>query len=149
VTGPVQVLVVGFEEPSLSGEVLAELTGLSDAGVVRLLDVLLVSRTEDGGLDTLPAPPGADPGLGQLAAAFLSKSADDEHRIGPGGTEPTAWSLDDAVPPGGAAAIAFIEHMWAQPLVRAVRRAGGRLLDETWLAPDDVALLDRLAGETR
>jgi Family of unknown function (DUF6325) len=149
VTGPVQVLVVGFEEPSLSGEILAELTRLGDAGVVRLLDVLLVSRTENGDLETLPAPPGADPDLGRLAAAFLSKSEDDEHRIGQGGTEPTAWSLDDAVPPGGVAAIAFIEHMWAQPLVRAVRRAGGRMLDETWLAPDDVELLDRLAGETR
>jgi hypothetical protein len=149
VTGPVQVLVVGFQEPSLSGEILAELTRLADAGVVRLLDVLLVSRTEDGRLDTLPAPPGADPDLGRLAAAFLGEAEDDEHRIVQGGTAPSAWSLDDAVPPGGTAAVAFIEHRWAQPLVLAVRRAGGRVLDETWLAPDDLELLDRLAGETR
>jgi hypothetical protein len=148
VTGPVQVLVVGFQEPSLSGEVLAELTRLADVGVVRLVDVLLVSRTEDGHLDTLPAPPGADPDLGQLAAAFLSEAEHDEHRW-QGGKDPTAWSLDDAVPPGGAAAVAFIEHMWAQPLVLAVRRASGRVLDETWLAADDLELLDRLAGETR
>jgi hypothetical protein len=93
--------------------------------------------------------PGADPDLDQLAAAFLSEAEDDDQRIGPGGTDPTAWSLDDAVPPGGAAAVAFIEHMWAQPLVLAVRRAGGRVLDETWLTPDDLELLDRLAGETR
>jgi len=149
VTGPVQVLVVGFQEPSLSGEVLAELTRLADAGVVRLLDVLLVSRSEDGRLEMLPAPPGADRDLGRLAAAFLSEAEDDGHRIGQGGMDPTAWSLDDAVPPGGAAAVAFIEHRWAQPLVLAVRRAGGRMLDETWLAPDDLELLDRLAGETR
>ena len=134
----------------MSGEVLAELTRLADAGVVRLLDVLLVSRTEDGRLDTLPAPPGADRDLGRLAAAFLSEAEDDGHRIGQvGGMEPAAWSLDDAVPPGSAAAVAFIEHRWAQPLVLAVRRAGGRMLDETWLAPDDLELLDRLAGETR
>ena len=30
-TGPVQVLVIGFEAPSFSGEVLAELAGLSAA----------------------------------------------------------------------------------------------------------------------
>ena len=47
-TGPVQVLVVGFEEPSFSGEVLAELSRLREAGVVRLVDVLLVRRDEDG-----------------------------------------------------------------------------------------------------
>ena len=75
-TGPVQVLVVGFEKPSLSGEILAELTRLGDAGIVRLLDVLLVSRTEDGHLETLPAPPGAHPDLGQLATAFLTEAND-------------------------------------------------------------------------
>ena len=53
-SGPVQVLVVGFEVAAMSGEILAELTRLGEAGVVRLLDVLLVSRTEDGGLETLP-----------------------------------------------------------------------------------------------
>ena len=145
-SGPVQVLVVGFEEPSLSGEILAELTRLADAGVVRLLDVLLVSRTEDGDLETLPAPPGAEPDLGELTAAFL-EAENEEHRIGQGGTDPTAWSLEEAVPPGGAAAVALIEHTWAQPLVLAIRRAGGQLLDETWLAPPDLELLGRLAGE--
>jgi hypothetical protein len=155
VTGPVQVLVVGFEEYSLSGEIMAELTKLADAGVVRLLDVLLVSRTEDGRLETLPAPPGAHPDLGRLTAAFLSEAPaargvqDDDHRCGQGETEPAVWSLEDAVPPGGAAAVALIEHMWAQPFVEAVRRSGGRMLDETWLAPHDRELLDRLAEETR
>ena len=42
--GPVQVLVVGFDRPTFSGEALAELTRLEDAGIVRLVDLLLVSR---------------------------------------------------------------------------------------------------------
>ncbi len=53
--GPVQVLVVGFDQPTFSGEVLAEFTRLREAGLVRLIDVLLVSRSEDGTLDTLEA----------------------------------------------------------------------------------------------
>jgi hypothetical protein len=148
-SGPVQVLVVGFEEPSLSGEILAELSRLGEAGVVRLLDVLLVTRTEDGRLETLPAPPGADPHLGRLATAFLAQAENEEARNGTGGSDPTAWSLDDAMLPRGASAVAFIEHTWAQPLVLAIRRAGGQLLDETWLAPDDLELLGRLADEPR
>ena len=148
-SGPVQVLVVGFEEPSLSGEIRAELTRLGEAGVVRLLDVLLVTRTEDGRLETLPAPPGADPDLGRLATAFLAQTENEEVRDDMGGSDPTAWSLDDAMLPGGASAVAFIEHTWAQPLVLAIRRAGGQLLDETWLAPDDLELLGRLADEPR
>ena len=145
-SGPVQVLVVGFEEPSLSGEILAELTRLGEAGVVRLLDVLLVRRNEEGELETLPPPPGAGPDLGELTAAFL-EAENEEVRSGTDGSNPTAWSLDEAVPPGGVAAVALIEHTWAQPLVLAIRRAGGLLLDETWLAPSDLELLEGLAGE--
>ena len=33
--GPVQVLVVGYEQPAFTGEVLAELSRLSDAGLVQ------------------------------------------------------------------------------------------------------------------
>ena len=103
-TGPVQALVVGFQEPSLSGEVLAELTRLADAGVVRLLDVLLVSRTEDGRLDTLPAPPGADPDLGRLAAAFLQRgrgrrTPDRAGRNGPDRVVPRRRGARRVVPP--------------------------------------------------
>jgi hypothetical protein len=145
------VLVVGLDEPSFSGDVLAELTRLREAGIVRLIDVLLVTRTEEG-LDTLPLPPHADPGLGRVAAALLTASADDDgdgvNGVGDVGRdgEGAQWSLDDVVPEGGSAAVALIEHTWAEPLVAAIRRAGGQPLDETWLAADDVARLERIIG---
>ena len=141
-TGPVQVLVVGFDEPTFSGEVLAELTRLKEAGVVRLVDVLLVSRDENGTLETLPPPPGADAGLGRVAAEILGLP--DGGGGAPERVEGDTWSLDDAVPPGSTGAVALIEHLWAEPLVASIRRAGGQLLDETWLAPDDVARLGNL-----
>jgi hypothetical protein len=137
VTGPVQVLVVGFDHPSFSGEVLAELGRLREAGVVRLLDVLLVRRDDDGAFETLPPPPGADPGLGRVAADLLGD---------PGAPQPPiegAWSLADAVEPGGLAAVALLEHLWAAPLVEVIHRAGGRTLAEGWLSPED---RDRLSG---
>jgi hypothetical protein len=142
--GPVQVLVVGFEQPAFSGEVLAEFTRLREAGIVRLVDLLLVSRGPDGTLDTLTAPPEFGPELGALAAALLGRPAED----GAGGAdqpdEAGGWSLADAVPAGSAAAVALIEHIWAGPLTAAVRRAGGSPLEETWLAPADVAELESL-----
>ena len=145
-TGPVQVLVVGFDEAEFSGEVLAEFARLADRGTVRLLDVLLVRRAEDGSLDTLAPPPGADPTAGQVTAALLG-GRDDAGPSGPGDLGGDVWSLDSAIPPGGVAAVALIEHTWAQPVVAAIRRAGGRPLDETWLADDDVALLERLLDD--
>ena len=132
-TGPVQVLVVGFEAPSFSGEVLAELTRLREQGVVALVDVLLVERGEDGTFETLEPPPGSDPDLGQIAAAVLGGG--EETRVDEAGE---TWSLADAVPPGGVAAIALIEHLWAEPLVAAIGRAGGRPLSELWLPAGDL-----------
>jgi uncharacterized membrane protein len=179
VTGPVQVLVVGFDRPAFSGAVLAELTRLKEAGVVRLIDLLLVSRTADGTLETVDTPAGLGADLGGLAAALLGQphagagageapaaeagssvagssvagssvagssaagSSAAGHRAA-GATDAAAWSLADAVPPGSAAAVALIEHLWAADLAGAIQRAGGRPLEETWLAAGDRALLDTL-----
>ena len=52
--------------------------------------------------------------------------------------------LAAAVPPGSTAAVALIEHLWAEPLTAAIVRDGGRPLDETWLGPDDRRALETL-----
>jgi hypothetical protein len=143
-TGPVQVLVVGFDRPTFSGEVMAELDRLGRAGTVRLLDVLLLARAEDGTFETLPLPAEAPPGLGTLAATILG-GADAEAA---GASEVDgSWSLADAIPPGGTAAVALIEHLWATPLRDAIQRAGGNTLEETWLAREDVQRLTGLVEQ--
>lgn len=134
-TGPVQVLVVGFDEPSFSGQVMAELGRLREAGLVNVVDVLLVKRGSDGSFETLPPLPGMDPDLGRIAADVLGGGDDSD--AGPVPTD--SWSLADAVEPGGVAAVALIEHLWAGPLVEAIRGAGGRTLAEGWLSAEDRA----------
>ena len=148
---PVQVLVVGFTDPTPTGEALAELGRLEAAGVVRLVDLMLVRRAEDGSLETVEVggdgavavvdPPRDGTMPGWIAAEFFSAA-------GPESVDDTdAWSLLDAVPPGGVAAVALIEHVWAGPLRAAIERAGGTPLEETWLAPADLDVLQGiLAG---
>jgi Family of unknown function (DUF6325) len=140
--GPVQVLVVGFDHPTFSGEVVAEFSRLQQAGIVRLVGLLLVSRAEDGTLETvtddaIPAH------LRRLAASVLA-GAEDVPPSNPDQLEASTWSLADAIPSGGTAAVALIEHTWASPLRDALLRNGGRPLDETWLAPDDLDRLEQL-----
>jgi hypothetical protein len=158
-TAPVQVLVIGLDGLEFDGSVLAELDRLRDAGTVRLLDVLLVARAADGAFSTLPPPPGLPHGTGAVVARLLGTS--EEHQAAPaaanagaGASEKSAaappqgpdavWSLDGAVPPGRTAAVALIEHLWAEPLQEAIRTAGGSPLGETWLAPDDLDRLEKL-----
>ena len=144
-TGPVQVLVVGFDRFAFSGEVLAELDRLREAGTARLIDVLLVERAEDGTLETLPLPAGAPPGLGGIAAELLAGADTDAPTDGQPGDGST-WSLADAIPVGTTAAVALIEHLWATPLREAIDRAGGTALEETWLHREDVERLERMIG---
>jgi len=147
VTGPVQVLVVGFDQPTFSGEVLAEFARLRDAGIVRLVDLLVVSRTEDGALETVEVSEGVASELGALAAEVLAQpeGADAEADVAEIDSA-SSWSLADAIPIGSTAAVALIEHLWAVPLSAAIQQAGGTLLEETWLAQPDVELLETLTA---
>ena len=81
-----------------------------------------------------------------MAAEILGEAGAEADVDGADAAAPdgAAWSLADAVPVGGTAAVALIEHLWAVPLRAAVHRSGGRALDETWLAPEDVERLERL-----
>ena len=147
-TAPVQVLVVGFDRPSFSGEVLVELARLREAGIVRLVDLLLVTRAEDGTFQTLDPPVEAGADLGDLAAALLGEpDGDPDGGAGVTADDPlhgAGWSLAEAVPVGSTAAVALLEHVWAGPLSAAIRRAGGVPLEEAWLAPEDREVLDEL-----
>ena len=142
--GPVQVVVVGFDHPSFSGEIIAEFTRLEEAGIVRLVDLLLVSRAVDGSFETL-ADDKIPAHFGRLAAGVLALAEDEDAAQSEGGA-PT-WSLADAVAPRGTAAVALIEHKWAAPLRDAILRNGGRPLDEPWLARDDLDRLERMIAE--
>jgi hypothetical protein len=142
------VLVVGFDQPKFTGEVLAEFVRLREAGIVRLVDLLLISRTKDGTIETLEAPEALAADLGGLAAELLSQPEGAEDEAAVAELDPAAtWSLADAIPVGGTAAVALIEHLWAAPLSEAIQRAGGTLLEETWLAREDRELLETLTAE--
>src|SRR3954451_1173944 len=146
--GPVQVLVIGFDPPAFSGEVLAELTRLRAAGIVRLLDLLLVQRDQDGTLETFDAPHGLEAGTGALAAAILCEdNGVGASQASDGIADGSSWSLADAVPAGSVAAVALIEHLWAGPLRSAIARAGGTPLEEAWLAPPELEALDALMAK--
>jgi hypothetical protein len=150
--GPVQVLVVGFDQARFSGDVLAEFARLREAGIVRLLDLLLVERAADGSFNTLGAPTELGTESGALAAALLGDAAEGASTASQAVVEAAAashWSLSAAVALGSVAAVALIEHLWASPLLGAIHRAGGTPLDETWLAGDDIAILEELIARRK
>jgi uncharacterized membrane protein len=160
--GPIQMLVLGFTGAEFKGEILAELDRLREHDIVRLVDVALVRKNDDGSIERLRhsdltgdelaemgAYVGALIGLGAAgeegavagaeagAAAFSERAeqADDE-----------VWYADDAIPPGTAAAVALLEHRWAIPLREAILNTGGFHLADAWIHPADLVGIGLLAA---
>jgi len=164
-TGPVQLLVLGFDQPNFRGEVLAELTRLRENNTVRLIDLLVVHKQEDGTIERLHhsdldavgalefgATVGALIGFGAageegiesgMEAGAIAIAEQGGHAIDPD----DVWYVEDAIPPGSAAAIALIEHQWAIGLRESIRNAGGRLLDDHWIHPADLVAIGLLSSE--
>jgi uncharacterized membrane protein len=159
--GPVQMLVLGFDHPKFTGQILPELQRLKELDVVRLLDLMVVQKKEDGELDLYQqsdldqdeairfgALVGALIGIGtgdeevaEYAAVAGAADAADGHVI----DADDVWYIADAIPAGSAAAIALIEHRWAIPLRDKIIEAGGFALADEWVHPADLVAVGMAA----
>jgi uncharacterized membrane protein len=130
--GPLQVLVVNFGEAHFAGEIEAELRRLEDAGIVRTLDVLVVAKSPEGDVEVVRT---GEQHSGALGGALLGIGTTPDQDV------EAAELLDvaDAIEPGGAAAIAVLEHRWAVPLYEAIERAGGSGVATEWADADALA----------
>ena len=160
--GPVQMLVLGFQDPQFKGEILEEIRRLREQDVVRLVDAIFVKKDEDGEIDVVQmsalneqeaqefgAVVGALIGLGadgeegaQVGAELGAESMQDGHVL----DEDEVWYVADTIPNGAAAAIALIEHRWAIPLRDAIVRAGGFTLADEWIHAKDLVAVGLAAA---
>ena len=118
--GPVDYVVAEFPEgaSNFTGEMAKELIALVDAGTIRLIDVLILTKAEDGTVDAMELSDIEE--LGELAAleaelAELLAAEDVAH-------------LAAAMEPGTTAGVLIWENLWAAPFASAARRSGGQLI---------------------
>jgi hypothetical protein len=118
--GPVDYLVVEFPagQANFTGEIAEELVRLVEAGTIRLIDAIVLTKEADGSVDAAELSDLAD--LGPLVAleselAELLAADDVAH-------------LANAMEPGSVAGVLVYENLWAAPFAAAARRAGGQLI---------------------
>jgi hypothetical protein len=118
--GPVDYLVVEFPAgaSNFTGEMARELLALVDAGTIRVIDVLILTKNEDGTVDATELSEIKE--LGELETleaelAELLAEEDVEH-------------LAAAIEPGSTAGVIIWENLWAAPFASAARRSGGQLI---------------------
>ncbi len=149
--GPVQLLVVAFDRPDFSGEVLEELERLRDSDVVRVIDLLVVHRGADGVVRRLhhsDLATGEAEGGGAIVGALIGLGATrEEADDGQLPADEELWSLEEAIPNDSAAAIALVEHRWAIGTRDAIRAAGGVAVADAWIHPADLAAAGLIDAE--
>ena len=114
--GPIDYLIVEWPGRQPTGEALPHLIDLVDRGLIRVLDLAFIVKSEDGSVAALEI---AD--LGDEIAAFEGASSgllgdDDVEEAG------------NALEPGTSAALLVFENRWAAPFASAVRNSGGQLV---------------------
>ena len=118
--GPVDYLIVEFPAgaQNFTGEGAAELLRLHDAGTIRIMDILILQKGEDGTVMAQELGDLDDLGeLGKLEAELVQTLAEDD-----------VDNLGAAMDPGSVAGVLVYENLWAAPFASAMRRAGGQLI---------------------
>jgi hypothetical protein len=126
--GPLQVLVINFDEATFEGEVEAEFTRLEETGTLKVHDVLVVRQPDDGANDEVRSR--------QESAGALLGAGDGSREL-----NEDESSIADAIERGGGAASVIVEHTWAIPLRAAIERAGGQRVVAEWATPEDLAAM--------
>lgn len=118
--GPIDYLVVEFPAgtSNFTGEMADELLALVEGGLIRLVDVLILFKDENGEVDAIELSDVEDLGPLQALEAELAELLAEED----------VAHLAAAMEPGSTAGVLIWENLWAAPFASATRRAGGRLI---------------------
>jgi Family of unknown function (DUF6325) len=118
--GPVDYIVVEFPGSNFNGEIAPALRDLVDRGIVRVLDLLVLKKEQDGSIEAFELSDLEDTEIGELRrherdlAMLLS--------------EDDVKAVAAAIEPGTTASVLVWENSWAAPFASAVRHSGGQLV---------------------
>ena len=118
--GPIDYLVVEFPAgaSNFTGDMAEELLALVDGGLIRLVDVLILFKDENGEVDAMELSDVEDLGPLQALEVELAELLAEED----------VAHLAAAMEPGSTAGVLIWENLWAAPFASATRRAGGQLI---------------------
>lgn len=128
--GPVDYLAIGFVGNNFNGEILAELQKVVDAKLVRVIDLLFVTKNAAGEsavveIQDMPK---------EVIKAFAPYASELSGLL----TEQDALELAEGLENNSSAGLLVYEELWARGVKEAVLRANGILLAEGRIRPEAV-----------
>ena len=117
--GPIDFVVLEWPREQPTGDVVPLILDVVDRGIIRILDIALMAKDEDGSVAVLD--------LGELnggEASFAEFDGASAGLLGDDDLEEAAAALA----PGTSAAVLVWENRWAAPIAVGLRRSGGQLV---------------------
>ena len=117
---------------------LAEIDRIESSSGVRVLDLMVVSKNQDGSIVRVSL--GEDDDFGDLVAR-LFPIGDAEAEQGAGAAA-ELWGQAQGLPAGSAVAFLLVEHRWARGIFETIDAEGGALLGAAFLTPELGLIVD-------
>jgi hypothetical protein len=133
--GALEYIVVGFDHPDFRGAIADEIGRVIDAGVVRLVDAVVVRKDAAGDVAIVEVDNKEDPHF----AAFEPLIKDALPLFTP---EDLAL-FAQGIPADTAALVLLFEHRWMERIKDAMADAGGVLLSRAMIDPETVEALSK------
>jgi uncharacterized membrane protein len=135
--GPVEYIIIGFPGNQFSGEIVPALADLVEGGVIRIIDLVFVSKNDDGDVLVIEADEEH-----AAIAAFNTLDGEVGDYLGPEDIEHAAAAIEN----GSSAALLVWEDLWATPFVEAVRNANGVVLEGARIPAELIEAAEALAA---
>lgn len=130
---PVDMVVVGFPTAEFNGSIAPALAEIVAKGTVRILDLVLVSKSDDGVVTILEVNDVDEHGIGEIT--LLVKDI-------PGLLADTdIATVTDELPAGTSAALVVWENSWAIPIVAAIGSNGGFLIAHERIGVEELEIV--------
>ncbi len=120
--GPIDYLVVEFPagKADFSGAMAEQLKALVEAGTIRVLDLLIITKDAGGEVDAFEVHEFEDGDAGalrELGAEYAELLSEED-----------VGHIAAALEPGTVAAALVWENTWAAPFAASIRHSGGQLV---------------------
>jgi len=119
---PVDYLAVAFPGNKFSGAILPEIKKLVDAGTIRVLDLVIITKDEAGNIAAIEASE-ASP---ELAASLAALGIEGKNLLGQDDFE----DIGQALEPNSTCGLMVWENVWAADFAKSLRDADGILLGQ-------------------
>lgn len=118
--GAVDWLVLEFPGSKFNGTIAPVINDLTDRGLIRVLDLLVIKKDEDGSFEVFETEDLDDSELGDLRSY--------ESALAMVLGEQDLTDIATVIEPGSSAAVLVWENRWSAPFAAAVRHSGGQLV---------------------